>query len=233
MPTGPFDWYAVTFEALMDLWIGFIGFLPQLVGALVVFSLGWFVSVGVGKLVAEVLRRIRFNQIFERGNWKQAFGKAGMDVDPSEFIGSIFKWVLVIVFLLAAVDILGLQGFSAWLKDDVLTYLPNVLAAALILVVAAIIADILEKVVRTGVEGVQAGYGSLAGGVIKWFIWIFAIFSALLQLNIAVLPIAVLIESFVQASAYGFALAVAIAFGLGGKDAAADFIAEFRKRMVK
>ncbi|MBU1015416.1 hypothetical protein KKI17_03225 [Patescibacteria group bacterium] len=227
---GPLVWYNVTLEGLLRLWQGFLGFIPALVGAFLILLVGWIISVGVGKLVADVLKRLRFNQIFERGTWKDALERAELQTDPAGFIGGIFKWVLMIVFLLAAVDVLGLEGFGAWLTNDVLGYLPNVLAAALIIVVAAIIADIAEKVVRAAVEGMQAGYGSLAGGVVKWFIWTFAIFSALLQLNIAVLPIRVLIETFVQAMGYGAALAFAIAFGLGGKDVAAEVLQGLKRR---
>ena len=139
------DWYEITVESVQDLVAGLINFIPALAGALIVFFIGWFVSVVVGRVVADVLKRLRFNQIFERGNWKEALAKADVKVDPSGFIGAIFKWVLTIVFLLAAVEILGLDQVAVFLQG-VLAYLPNVIAAALIFVVAVIIADILEKV---------------------------------------------------------------------------------------
>jgi len=87
-------------------------FLPKLIGAIIVFIIGWFISVGIGKLVAEILKRLRFNSIFERGCWKEALEKAELKVDPSGFVGAIVKWVLVIVFLLAAVEILGMVQFA-------------------------------------------------------------------------------------------------------------------------
>lgn len=217
-------------QAFGDLLRGVISFVPLLILAILVLVIGWFIALGVGRLVSDILKRIKFNQVFERGNWKEALEKAELKVDPAAFVGAIFKWVLVIVFLLAAVEILGFQQFAGFLVS-VLEYLPNVIVAALIIVVAAIIADIVEKVVRAAVEGTSMGHGQLISSVVKWFIWIFAIFSALLQLDIAVLPVQVLIQTFVQGIGYGIALAFAIAFGIGGKDMAAEILRELRNKL--
>src|SRR3989338_1297580 len=102
------DWYAITLQSLQGLWQGFIGFLPSLVGALLIFFIGWVISVAVGKLIGDILKRLNFNKIFEKGNWDEALAKADIKVDAAAFIGSIFKWSLVIVFLLASVEVLGL-----------------------------------------------------------------------------------------------------------------------------
>jgi hypothetical protein len=219
-------------RAFSDLLSGMISFVPVLILAIIVFVIGWFIAIGVGRLVTDVLKRVKFNQVFERGNWKEALEKAELKVDPAGFIGSIFKWVLAIVFLLATVEILGFSQFAGFLRD-VLGYLPNVIVAALILVVAIIIADIVEKIVRAAVEGTKMGHGHLIGAVVRWFILIFAIFSALLQLDIAVLPVQVLIQTFVQGIGYGLALAMAIAFGLGGKDMAADLLSKMRNKIER
>jgi len=219
-------------QAFGDLLSGVISFVPLLIAALVVLVLGWIISVGIGRLVEDILQRVKFNQVFERGNWKEALEKADLKMDPAGFVGAIFKWVLVIVFLLAAVEILGFEQFADFLVG-VLLYLPNVIVAALIFVVAVIIADIVEKLVRAAVEGAKVGHAQLIGSAVKWFIWIFAIFSALLQLNIAVLPVQVLIQTFVQGIGYGMALAVAIAFGLGGKEQAAEILRDLKSKMQK
>ena len=112
------DWYSVTINALQNLWQGFVEFIPALVGAIIVFVIGWFISVGIGRLIAEILKKIRFNQIFEKGNWDEALAKADIKVDASAFIGAIIKWVLVIVFLMAAVEILGLTEFAGFLGNS-------------------------------------------------------------------------------------------------------------------
>ena len=220
------DWYTITIEALKDLWQGFVMFLPKLIGAIIVFVIGWFVSVGIGKLVAEILKRLKFNSIFERGGWKEALEKAELKVDPSGFVGAIVKWVLVIVFLLAAVEILGMNQFAAFLTR-VLAYLPNVIVAALILVVAVIIADILEKVIRVTVEGMKVGYGRLVANIAKWAIWVFAILAVLMQLKIAVELILTLFTGFVVM----IAIAGGIAFGLGGKEMAGEILRDLKNKL--
>lgn len=220
------DWWTTTVDALENLWIGFIDFIPNLVGALVVFIIGWVIAVAIGKLVEEVLKRVKFNRIFEKGGWKTALEKADIKVDASSFIGAIFKWVLLIAFLIAAVQILGLNQLRDFFVD-VLNYLPNVIVAAFILVVAIIIADILEKVVRAAVEGTKIGYGQLVGAVVKWSIWIFAIFAILLQLGIA----EDLVKTIIQGIVALIVIAGGIAFGLGGKDVAGEILQDLRNKL--
>jgi len=222
------NWIDTTIIALKSLWIGFINFIPSLIGALLVFIIGWVIAVAVGKLVAEILKRIRLNQVFEKGAWKTALEKSEIKVDAAAFIGAIVKWVLLIAFLIAALQILGLNQ----LKDffvDVLNYLPNVVVASFILVVAIIIADILEKVVRATIEGVKVGYGQLIGAIIKWSIWIFAILAIMLQLGIA----EDLVKTIIQGVVALLVIAGGLAFGLGGKDLAADILQDLRNKLSR
>jgi len=220
------DWFDVTIDALKDLLAGFIDFVPRLIGAIIIFVIGWFISIAIGKLVAEILKRIKFNQIFEKGGWKGALEKAEIKVDVSGFIGAIVKWVLLIVFLLAAVEVLGLVQFADFLTD-VLAYLPNVVVAALIFVVAVIIADILEKIVRAAVEGAKLGYGNLVGTIVRWSIWVFAIMAILYQLKIA----PALIQTIITGVIALIVIAGGIAFGLGGKEVAAELLQDLRRKI--
>jgi len=219
------DWSLLIFQAMQSLWQGFLSFVPLLIGAIIVFVIGWIVSVGVGKIVTEILKKIRFNQIFEKGNWDEALAKADIKVDASGFIGSIVKWVLVIVFLTVAVEILGFTEF-AWFLKDVLNYLPNVVVAALIFVVTVIVADILEKIIRVSVEKIKVGYGRTVSAIIKWSIWTFAVLAILAQLGIA--------RSFIETLFTGIiamlVIAAGIAFGLGGKDVAGDLLKNVRDK---
>lgn len=220
------DWYAVTVNALFDLWGSFLNFIPELVGALVVFIIGWLISAGIGKLVSDILKRLRFNQIFERGGWKSALDKAELKVDPAGFIGGIIKWVLVIVFLLAAVEILGLTQFAIFLQS-VLAYLPNVVVAALIFAVAVIIADIVEKIMRAAAESAQFSHGGVIGSIVKWSIWIFAIIAMLTQLGVAPVLLQTLFTGFVAL----VVISGGIAFGLGGKDTAAIVLQDVMRKL--
>ena len=220
------DWYTVTLQALQNVWQAFLSFIPTLIGAIVVFIIGWFIAVGIGRLVAEILKRIKFDRLFEKGAWKTAFEKAELKITPSEFIGAIFKWVLVIVFLQVAVGILGWVQFAD-LLGRVIGYLPNVIVAALIFVVAVIVADIVEKVVVAAAEGARFAYTHLAGAIVKWAIWIFAILAILRQLIIAPELVNILFSALV----YGVVAVLVLAFGLGGKEVAAELLADLRKKL--
>jgi len=220
------DWYTLTVQALQNLWQSFLNFIPALVGAIVVFIIGWFISIGIGRLVTEVLKKIKLNQLFEKGNWDEALAKADIKVDVSAFIGAIIKWVLVIVFLLAAVEILGFVQFAGFLKS-VLNYLPNVIVAVLIFVVTVIVVDIVEKIVRASVERMKVGYGQMVSVVIKWSIWVFAILAILYQLGVA----RPFMETVFQGLIAMLVISLGIAFGLGGKEVAAEILQDLRRKL--
>ena len=221
------DWFDTTAKALENLWFDFIGFIPRLIGAIIVFLIGWLISVAIGKAVAEVLKRLKFNRIFEKGGWQKALEKAEIKVDASAFIGAIIKWVLLIVFLTAAIEILGFVQLTGFFRD-VLKYLPNVVVAAFIFVIAVIIADILEKVVRAAVEGVKIGYGQIIGAIVRWSIWVFAILAILNQLHIKA---ADWLVDFIKIIVLGIVLGLAIAFGLGGKEVASQILQNLRNKL--
>ncbi|KKU85934.1 MAG: hypothetical protein A2667_00550 [Candidatus Wildermuthbacteria bacterium RIFCSPHIGHO2_01_FULL_47_27] len=224
------DWYSVTLSALQRLWEGLINFIPQFIGALVIFGVGWIIAVGVSRLVSELLKRVNFNQLFDRGGWKEALEKAEIKVDASDFVGAIFKWVLVIVFLLAAVDILGFRQFAVFLQN-ILGYLPNVIVAVLIFAVTVVVVDIVEKIVRAAVGGVRIGYAHVAGSLAKWAIWIFAILAILRQLLIVPNLVDVLFGALVYGVVGFLVISLGLSFGLGGKEVAADILHDFKRKL--
>lgn len=219
-------WYSATVGALQNLLQGFFKFIPTLIGAILVFVVGWFIAAAFGKVIAEILKKLRFNQIFEKGVWKEALEKAEFKVDAAGFVGAIVKWVLVIVFLMASVEILGMGEFAGFLKS-VLGYLPNVVVAAFIFVVAVIVADILEKVVRASTESIRVGYGHIVGVIVRWSIWIFAFLAILVQLKITPTLINTIFMGFIAL----IVIAGGIAFGLGGKDVAGKIVEDLYKKL--
>lgn len=194
------------------------------------FLVGWLFAVVIGTLIAQILKRLKFNQIFERGGWKEAFERADIKVDAANFVGTVFKWVFAIVFLSAAVEILGFVQFTQ-LVQSIVGYLPNVVVAVLLFAVTVVIADIVEKVVKAGVGGARIGYAKLAGSIAKWAIWIFALLAILRQLLIVPQLIDILFGALVYGIAGFLMLAFGLAFGLGGKDAAAEILQDLRRRL--
>jgi len=223
------EWFLLIIQPFLQ---SLIYFVAKLILAIVVFVIGYLISVGIGKIITEILKSVKFNKIFDKEGWSRALQRANIDVDPSEFIGAIVKWVFVIVSLLIAVDILNLAQFGVILTQ-VLNYLPNVVVAALIFVVAVIISDIIEKVVRIAVERMRVGYGHIASMIIKWAIWVFTIFLILEQL----LPSSDLIKTLYMAIVWGIvgtlAVGLAIAIGLGGKDVAGEVIRDMKNKITQ
>ena len=207
-----------------------IAFIANLLLAIVVFLVGYLIAVGIGKLITEILKSVRFNKLFEKEGWRKALQRANVDVNPSEFIGAIFKWVFVIVALLIAVDVLRLTSFAGFLTQ-VLNYLPNVIVAVLVFVVAIIISDVVEKIVRVAVERMKVGYGFVASSIVKWAIWIFTFFLILDQLLPTSALIKTLYSSIVSGIVASVALGLAIAIGLGGKDTAAKVIEDMYRKI--
>lgn len=221
------EWFLTIIQPFLQNLVSFVG---NLVLAIVVFVIGYLISVGIGKVITEILKSVRFNKLFEKEGWSHAMSRANINVHPAEFIGAIFKWVFVIASLLIAVDILKLAQFGN-LLTQVLNYLPKVVVASLIFVVAVIISDIVEKLIRVSVERMRVGYGYVASSIVKWAIWIFTVFLILEQL----LPNSALIQTLYMAIVWGVVasvgLGVAIAIGLGGKSTAEEIISDMHKNI--
>lgn len=201
-------------------------FLPSLVAAIFVFILGWFVALAVGKIIAGLLYRLKFNEFFETPKWEKAMEKAEIRINPSEFLGDVIKWVIFIVVIWLTVGILGFVQFAEFMAD-IVAYLPNVLIAALIFVVAVMIGDFLGKAVIATSEKSDFPYSKTAGVIVRVAIWVFAGFAILVQLGIAT---ELLLAVFYGLIAF-FVIAGGISFGLGGKDVAGKFIEKVKKQV--
>lgn len=209
--------------SLTFLWSQFAMFLPNLIAALIVFFIGWALAIAAGRLVEKLLVVLRVNTAFENvKGLKGAAQRAGLSINIPLLIGEIVKWFLIVVTLLAATDILGLEEISGFLTS-VLLYIPNVVVAALILTIAVVLANFVYRTVTASVTAAGFGSAAVVAAVSKWAIIIFAIMAALTQLNVAV----TLIQTIVTALFAMLALAGGLAFGLGGKDLAAKWLKKF------
>lgn len=219
-------WGDTIVVSLQEVWASVAAFLPRLIGAVIVFIVGWIVAIALGKLVEQIIKSLRVDALLERLEVHKVMDRAGVKLNSGAFIGGLVKWFLIVVFLLAALNVLNLNDVSAFLRD-VLLYIPRVVVAALILIIAALVAETVEKTVRASVE--SAGMrGGLVGAVVRWSIWIFAIVAALLQLGIA----AGLIQTLVTGIVAMIAIAGGLAFGLGGKEIAADVLSKVRREVT-
>lgn len=217
-------WLDTFVQSLQNLWLAFAGFIPSLFWAFVVFLVGWILAAVLSKAVMRVLETVQVDRLFDQLGVMKYLHDAGVSWEFSSIVGSLVRWFFIIAAFLAAVDILGLSELSSFITD-ILLYIPNIIVAAFILLVAAILASFLERVVTASMKATDMGPVKFVGVVIRWSIWGFAILAALSQLGVATGLVQTLFTGFVAM----LALAGGLAFGLGGQSVAKDILETVRR----
>src|SRR3990167_10730150 len=168
-------WADVLTASFQNLWVGIVAFVPRLVVAIIIFVLGWLVGAALGRIIAQLVGSLKVDAALKNTGLNDAVERAGFTLDTGAFLGALVKWFFIVVFLVAALDVLGLTQVNIFLQAVVLGYLPQVIVAVLILLVAAIIAEIAAKAVMGAAKAAHVRSAGFAGSVAKWAIWIFAI----------------------------------------------------------
>ncbi len=220
-------WREVLTLSFQNLWVGVVNFVPNLVLALVILVLGWLVGALFGRAISQVFKSLKIDDALRRAGFESFVRRGGVDLDSGAFVGGLVKWFVIVIFLVAALDVLGLSLVNFFLQDVVLGYLPRVLAAALVLLVAGVIGDVTGRVVVTTAKTAGVDSAHFAGAIAKWSIWIFAILVALSQLGIA----AAFSQTLFTGIVIAVSLALGLSFGLGGQEAASRFIEKLRNEM--
>ncbi len=220
-------WGGVFSDSLLNLWSGFISFVPSLLGAIIIFIIGWVVGSIVGKAIGQVVDALKLNKLFESAGATDLMNRAGMKLNVGGFIGGLVKWFIIIVFLMTSLEIMGLTQVNDFLREAVLFYLPKVIIASLVLIIATVIADTVQKLVQASAQAANVRGAKMVGSVTKYAIWTFAFIIALSELGIASAFMQILFTGLVAALAIGFGLA----FGLGGKEAASRAVDKVSSNM--
>lgn len=217
-------WAEVLTQSFQDLWLGIVKFVPNFVVAVIIFVVGWVVGAVLGRVIAQVVRSLKVDNALRSAGFDDVLSRAGFELDSGKFLGALVKWFVIVVFLVAALEVLGLTQVNVFLQEVVLLYLPNVIVAVLILLVAAVIAEVMQNLVIGAAKAAHMASAHFLGSVTKWAIWIFAILAALNQLHVATAFVQTLFTGIVVA----ISLALGLAFGLGGQDAAARYLEKVR-----
>jgi hypothetical protein len=210
-------------QALVDTGMTLIAFLPNVIIAVVVFVLGWAFGSVLGRAVAHLITITRVDNALHKAGFDKISERAGVRVSLAGFLGSLVKWLIVVAFTIASSEILGLSQVTQLLRD-ILMYIPQVIVAAIVLVMAALLGDFVARLVEHSTRGIGMK-GHFAAQVSKWSIIIVGgVFPALTQLRIAQGLVEVLFTGVV----FALSLALGLAFGLGGRDAAAKAIEKMK-----
>lgn len=221
------NWSDVLAQSFQDLWLGVVSFVPNLIVAIVIFIAGWIVGSLLGRVVSQITKSLKVDNALRSAGTEALLNRAGFRLNAGKFLGGLIKWFVIVVFLVAAFDVLGLNQVNDFLQQVVLLYLPQVIVAVLILLVAALIADAMQSVVRGSAKAAEVKSANFLGNVTKWSIWTFAVLMALYQLGVAAAFVQTLFTGFVVA----LSLATGLAFGLGGKETAAGLLKKLEGEM--
>lgn len=217
------SWSQALAGSFQGLASGIISYVPNIIIAVILFVVGWVVGDAVGLWIAKIIRAIKIDKVLEKLDLHVLLQRAGYRLDSGLFLGTLVKWFVILGFLVAALDVLQLEQINAFLRE-VLVYIPRVIIATLILIIAAIVADVLQKIVVASAKAAAVSSAELFGGITKWLIWIFAFVMALEQLGL----VGPFLQIFMTGIVATITIAVGLSFGLGGKDAAQGFINKLR-----
>lgn len=224
------NWWDVMQTALLNLWEKFLSFLPEILGAIVVLIVGLIIASLLAKLVVKIIEVAKIDQLVNQTKVREEFKKINVDFSVSKLLGWIVKWFIILATLIAVADILKVPQIAEFLREVAL-YIPHVVVAVVILTIGVVAGNVVKEVVAKSVLASKLSDASAApiGAIAKWAIIVFALFTALDQLQVAAALVQVLFTGFVAM----LAIAGGLAFGLGGKDRAKDWLDRVDRELNK
>lgn len=218
------DWNAVLVQPIQSLLTQVMGFLPSFLGALLILLVGWVIAKTIEGVVGNVLKAIQLDKLADRIQLSDVLTKGGIKHKLSELIGVIIYWLVILAVVIAALNALQLT-IAAQLLEQVVSFLPNVVASIFILVVGMLAAVFVSTTVRTAAGNAGVSQAQVLGEVVQAAIIIFSVVAALKQLGIQFVGEAFLI--ILAAVSFGTALA----FGLGCKEIAGRWVGDLVEQL--
>lgn len=203
-----------------SLWNDVLQFLPELLLAIIVLIIGWLIGGALKHVVERVFKTLKVNEALDAAGVDKLAQRAGYPLKAGQFVGALVKWFVIIVFFIAALDILNMDQVTVFFRDVVLGYLPKVIVAVLILLVAMVVANVASASVVAGARAAGFSSADMLGSIARYSIIVFAVLAALSQLEIA----PELVQTLFMGIVFAASLAFGLAFGLGGKEQAGKYL---------
>jgi len=219
------EWENLIVEPIRQMLTRIMAYIPVLLGALLILIVGWIVAKAIRRIVDGLLKVTRFDTLADKTGISRILRKGDLTISARELISRLVYWLIIIMVLVMAVDALGLPKGSDILAG-LFAYVPKVIAALLVLVVAMFLASFVSGIVQTAAGNANMPRPEIFAGVSRWAIIIFAATIALVELGVAHL----LVTTTFNIILGGVCLALALAFGLGAKDAVARYIEELKEK---
>jgi hypothetical protein len=224
--TGTFatvrDFSEATLTSLAAAMALFFAAIPKIIGFLVVVIIGWIVASLIASAIAAVLRRVRFNDLAVQSGFSGFIQNTGMQTDAAGAIALTAKWFVRLIALVVAFDALGLPAVSEVLRQ-LLLWIPNLVVGIVVLVIGGLAANALANLIRGATAQGGLGNPDVLATIAKVAVWAFAIVVAVNQIGIA----QTLVNSLFVAVVGAAAIALGLAFGLGGRDTAAKIVQDW------
>jgi len=219
------DWENLIVDPIRQMLTRIMAYLPVLLGALIILIVGWIVAKSIRRIVDWLLKTIRFDALADKAGISEVLRKGELKITARQVVSSLVYWLIIIMVLVMVANALGLPKASDILSN-LFAYVPKVIAALLVLVVAMFLASFVSGIVRIAAGNAKLPKPELLAGICRWVIIVFAVTISLAQLGIAPL----LVTATFNIILGGIVLALALAFGLGGKDAAARYLEELKEK---
>lgn len=215
--------YNIIMDAVREVLTKFAGFLPALVGSIIVLVIGWIFAKVIREMIQKYLKVI--DTIADKAGVSSILDKSGLKMSASHMLGALFYWLIIVMALVGAVNALGLTVASQ-LLERLFAYIPSVISAVFVLVLGTFLANFVSGTVYTMANNANIPHPEILAKICRWAIVVFAVTIVFEELGVAPLLVGTTFNILFGAVCFGLALA----FGLGGKDAAARYIEELRKR---
>lgn len=222
------NWHEAILIAGSNILTGVLAFLPTLIGALLLFLAGLLLGKWARLAIVKTLKAVNLSKLAKTIGFEKVWKKAEVDSKIEEVLGEIVRWLIIIVFFVASVNLLGLTTVSEVLTG-ILGYLPRVISAVLVLMGGVLLASLVENVVKGALAQIDPKLARLLAKVASYLLVIFTILTAINELGIA--------QSFINALFYGviamLALGIGLAVGLGAKDLVAQVLEDWYQQLKK
>jgi len=227
MPTAPVvtDWGTAIMSSIAAALALLLSGIPKIIAFLIILIIGWLIAGAIGKAVGALLRAVKFNDLAQRAGLTDFVRNMGVQTDAAGVLASIAKWFVRLIVLITAFDALGLPAVSQVL-EQLLLWLPNLVVALVVLVIGGLVAGAMASLVRGASAEAGLGNPDLLATIARGAVWAFAIVIAVNQIGVA----ATLVNTLFMAVVGAIALALGLAFGLGGRETAARIVSQWYER---
>lgn len=218
----------VFISSLNQFWMQLVNFVPKLLAVVVILFFGWITAKLVRSAVKRILVLVQFDNFAQKSGLEAFMSSGNINVTLSGIISEVIYWLVIIMFVITGANMLGLTEV-AQLLHDLASYLPRIILAILVMIFGTLLARFINRLVFAWLHSIKFDRALVVSTSVEYGIQILALFIALEQLGIGVQ----LINSLFVIVFGAIFLALALAFGLGGREWAAKTIEELSNKNKK